>query len=93
MTPILSYVLLGVIILAIWYIRRRKPSNLPPGPPGDPIIGHIRIMPTANQGDVFHDWAKIYGTSALRHMTVLTMICARGCHVFELSRETHGSFG
>jgi len=62
MTQVSLYILFVVVILALWFIRSRKPSNLPPGPPGDPIIGHVRIMPTTNHGDVFHDWAKIYGT-------------------------------
>ena len=62
MTSISLYGLLIVIILAIWFIRSRKTPNLPPGPPANPILGHLRIMPTTNHGDVFHKWAKIYGT-------------------------------
>ena len=43
------------------YIRKRPKSPLPPGPPADPLIGHLRVMPTKNQEDVFHEWGKLYG--------------------------------
>ncbi|EKM55769.1 uncharacterized protein PHACADRAFT_195821 [Phanerochaete carnosa HHB-10118-sp] len=34
----------------------------PPGPPADPLIGHLRIMPgIAVSAEVFHDWAKQHG--------------------------------
>ncbi|THU79722.1 cytochrome P450 [Dendrothele bispora CBS 962.96] len=35
--------------------------SLPPGPPKEPILGHLRVMPSENQSDVFHEWAKVYG--------------------------------
>ncbi|KAF8188191.1 cytochrome P450 [Mycena galopus ATCC 62051] len=34
---------------------------LPPGPPKDPLIGHLRYMPTAQAPFLFHEWAKTYG--------------------------------
>ncbi len=47
------------------YLKRRttKRPPLPPGPPADPFIGHLRIMPSDQQELVFHEWAKTYGTS------------------------------
>ncbi|KAK0439095.1 cytochrome P450 [Armillaria borealis] len=48
-----------------WLFRQRlglaKQQSLPPGPPADPIIGHIRILPPVGQPEVFHEWAKTYG--------------------------------
>lgn len=41
--------------------RARKAFPLPPGPPSDPLIGHLRVMPSEKQEDVFHEWAKTYG--------------------------------
>ncbi|KAJ8518804.1 hypothetical protein ONZ45_g4167 [Pleurotus djamor] len=41
--------------------RTAQQSSLPPGPPGDPIIGNLRHMPTENIQVVFHEWAKKYG--------------------------------
>jgi hypothetical protein len=63
MTLIL-YVLLvtapGIAILYLWSSRiERRP--LPPGPPKDPLIGHLRYMPTAQAPFLFHEWAKTYG--------------------------------
>ncbi|KAJ7699575.1 cytochrome P450 [Mycena rosella] len=64
------YVLLvaGIAILYLWRSRiERRP--LPPGPPKDPLIGHLRYMPTAQAPFVFHEWAKTYGD--VIHLQVL----------------------
>jgi hypothetical protein len=58
-----SYGLLILIATVIYFIIIRRRNPLPPGPPGDPIIGHLRKMPTSKTGHVFHEWAKIYGGS------------------------------
>ncbi|KAJ7761230.1 cytochrome P450 [Mycena maculata] len=34
---------------------------LPPGPSGDPLIGHLLRMPSARSPLVFHEWSKTYG--------------------------------
>ncbi|KAK0204101.1 cytochrome P450 [Desarmillaria ectypa] len=34
---------------------------LPPGPPSDPIIGHLRIIPSQRLQNAFHEWSKAYG--------------------------------
>ncbi|KAJ7162486.1 cytochrome P450 [Mycena filopes] len=45
-----------------WHLKRARLSPpFPPGPPRDPIIGHLRYMPTSNRATVFHEWAKTYG--------------------------------
>ncbi|KAJ7113372.1 cytochrome P450 [Mycena epipterygia] len=64
------YVLLvaSIAILYLWSSRiERRP--LPPGPPKDPLIGHLRYMPTAQAPFVFHEWAKTYGD--VMHLQVL----------------------
>ncbi|KAF9262281.1 cytochrome P450 [Marasmius fiardii PR-910] len=45
-----------------WFLKSssRRPS-LPPGPPADPFIGHLRIMPTRDTAETFHEWSKTYG--------------------------------
>ncbi|KAJ6454381.1 cytochrome P450 [Mycena sanguinolenta] len=46
----------------VYQTKRIPPSlPLPPGPPRDPIIGHLRYMPSKHRATVFHEWAKIYG--------------------------------
>jgi hypothetical protein len=42
--------------------KKRRASMLPPGPPGDPLVGHLLRMPSADSALVFHKWAKTYGT-------------------------------
>ncbi|KAK1225695.1 hypothetical protein PQX77_011361 [Marasmius sp. AFHP31] len=52
----------GISLCLAWvYQRQKAPANLPPGPPSDPIIGHLRIMPSENQADVFREWSQVYG--------------------------------
>ena len=54
-----------VLFCAVAFFRmtRRKTSSLPlpPGPPADPILGHLRYMPTENPHDAFHKWSTQYG--------------------------------
>jgi hypothetical protein len=55
----------------VYFLRlrdRKTAKMLPPGPPRDPIIGHLRYLPTAESASVFHEWAKTYGTSSLRDL-------------------------
>ncbi|KAF9459489.1 cytochrome P450 [Collybia nuda] len=45
------------------YIRgksKRRPP-LPPGPPGEPILGHLRMIPPKDQEIFFYQWGKKYG--------------------------------
>ncbi|KAK1231448.1 hypothetical protein PQX77_005428 [Marasmius sp. AFHP31] len=51
---------LGVLWLAS-ATRKSRSRSLPPGPPADPIIGHLRVIPTRNTPDTFHEWRKTYG--------------------------------
>ncbi|KAK0491979.1 cytochrome P450 [Armillaria luteobubalina] len=44
-----------------WRLGLARQQSLPPGPPADPIIGHIRSLPRVDQPEVFHEWAKTYG--------------------------------
>ncbi|KAJ7463649.1 cytochrome P450 [Mycena latifolia] len=56
----------------IWFLglpSRRRGAMLPPGPPGDPVLGHLRYMPSAQPALVFHEWAKNYGD--VMHLQVL----------------------
>ncbi|KAL0954544.1 hypothetical protein HGRIS_003509 [Hohenbuehelia grisea] len=44
-----------------WRVFRSTRPPLPPGPPADPLIGHLRVVPTENQAAIFHDWSQRYG--------------------------------
>ncbi|KAF8145850.1 cytochrome P450 [Mycena galopus ATCC 62051] len=47
----------ALVVLGFWRQRRRA-SILPPGPPGDPLIGHLLRMPSTDSALVFHEWSK-----------------------------------
>jgi hypothetical protein len=48
-------------LLAWWASKRSStPAPLPPGPAGDPIIGHVRIVPTSRPELSYAKWGKEY---------------------------------
>lgn len=59
-----DYVIIGIgfyaIVKTIDYFSSSKP-RLPPSPPGDPIIGHARMIPPDQPYKVYAKWAKTYG--------------------------------
>ena len=58
----LSSFVVGCGICLFFWIKSSRQASLPPGPPSDPILGHLRVIPTKNQAEIFHSWAKLYGT-------------------------------
>ncbi|KAJ6472477.1 cytochrome P450 [Mycena sanguinolenta] len=50
----------AALIVAVSH-RRRRATLMPPGPPGDPFIGHLIRLPSTDSALVFHQWAKTYG--------------------------------
>ncbi|KAF7352074.1 O-methylsterigmatocystin oxidoreductase [Mycena venus] len=60
----------GALLLVLSLVQqRRRKSLLPPGPPGDPVVGHFLRIPSADSPLVFHQWSKIYGP--VMHLKVL----------------------
>ncbi|EKM55763.1 uncharacterized protein PHACADRAFT_256622 [Phanerochaete carnosa HHB-10118-sp] len=51
------------VLLAYHRPAKAKRVKLPPGPPADPIIGHLRVFPRTDLGKTFHEWSKRYGKS------------------------------
>ncbi|THU79819.1 cytochrome P450 [Dendrothele bispora CBS 962.96] len=49
-----------LVLLVLKFFQNSKLS-LPPGPLKEPFLGHLRVIPSENQADVFHEWAKVYG--------------------------------
>jgi hypothetical protein len=47
----------------LWATLSSKRHPHPPGPPAEPIIGHIRIIPQEKMGEKFLEWAHTYGES------------------------------
>ncbi|KAF7358226.1 O-methylsterigmatocystin oxidoreductase [Mycena venus] len=51
----------AAFLYILYCLRRPNSLSLPPGPPRDPLIGHLRYIPSTNRAAAFHEWAKIYG--------------------------------
>jgi hypothetical protein len=54
------------VAITIFFIRHvsqayGRKHTLPPGPPPDPIIGHLRQIPTSSPWLKFAEWCKTYG--------------------------------
>jgi len=63
----MSIILWSIVIICIAIGLKRLASasrsklSLPPGPPADPVIGHLRYIPSDNPEDKFSEWSKQYG--------------------------------
>lgn len=60
-TAIVCFVLSWGLLYVVHKVRGSKPGKLPPGPPADPILGHLRVFPQTDQGQKFYEWSKQYG--------------------------------
>lgn len=61
----LAVLIFGFSLLAalVWRkVASRKRVPLPPGPPADPLIGHLRVIPSDGHDTFFYKLGKIYGT-------------------------------
>lgn len=55
--------LAGVFALAKF--RRSSNKSFPPGPPGEPILGHLRVIPASNPEYAYAKWSKEYNSDVL----------------------------
>lgn len=61
-------ILSGLTCLIVWSSRKFKSKNnppLPPGPPGEPLIGHLRLIPPDDQPMQFYKLGKTYGNRSI----------------------------
>ncbi|ESK90250.1 cytochrome p450 [Moniliophthora roreri MCA 2997] len=60
-----SSILILLVVTAFlgWFLtnKLKRNPNLPPGPTAEPLLGHLRLIPSQGQAETFHQWAKIYG--------------------------------
>lgn len=50
--------LIAFVSLLFKCFKPRSSLPLPPGPPGEPFIGHLRVVPKENTAATFAKWAK-----------------------------------
>jgi hypothetical protein len=60
--------LVSIIGTIVWKLvalnRKTNTYPLPPGPPKDPIIGHVRYIPAKNPELTYIEWGKQYSIKA-----------------------------
>ncbi|KAJ3545757.1 hypothetical protein NM688_g5589 [Phlebia brevispora] len=49
--------------------NKKKKAPLPPGPPAEPLLGHLRIYPRADPQHQLRQWSKVYGD--VMHFNIL----------------------
>ena len=60
----------------LFFLKKQK-LPLPPGPPGEPLIGHLRKLPDdQNRAEVFYEWSLKYGAELLLCCTPVTELFA-----------------
>ena len=56
--------LVALLFAASRLIRKTAPYPLPPGPPGEPILGHLRIVPTERPELYYEKLSKEYSKAS-----------------------------
>lgn len=59
---LLPLALLAIIVGFLKVRFSKKQARLPPGPPADPLIGHLRSIPPTGQDIFFYELGRTYGT-------------------------------
>ncbi|KEY71479.1 hypothetical protein S7711_03546 [Stachybotrys chartarum IBT 7711] len=63
--------LLGAFVILAGKSRlSTKPLPLPPGPPGDFLVGHLRKIPTENTAAAYARWSKEYDSDVIHLRTL-----------------------
>ncbi|KAF9515847.1 hypothetical protein BS47DRAFT_1376141 [Hydnum rufescens UP504] len=57
-------------VLVYARFRRASRSPLPPGPSGEPIFGHLRIIPASNPERAYQNWSRDFNSDVI-HFNVL----------------------
>lgn len=83
--PTLALLAVAVVVWRIilqYSNSSRKSLPLPPGPKGEPILGHLRIVPTDNPEYAYQKWSDEYDSDVLyfnilgQHVVVLNSVQA-----------------
>jgi hypothetical protein len=75
--------ILGVLALIFgiqWIQDSKQRLPFPPGPPGEFLLGHLRVIPKENTAETYARWGKEYSSSR-RPMALLQILTAALCRV------------
>ncbi|GAO13483.1 uncharacterized protein UV8b_05750 [Ustilaginoidea virens] len=69
-TPVLVAVTVALVVIISWTVLSNRGGHddhlpLPPGPPGEPLLGHLRIIPADNPEYAYMEWSRAYGSDVL----------------------------
>lgn len=45
-------------------LTKKTPYPLPPGPTGEPILGHLRVVPSDKPENAYAKWSKEYSNAS-----------------------------
>ncbi|CAH0045051.1 unnamed protein product [Clonostachys solani] len=66
----IALALVAVAPLLLRYIGHSQKLPLPPGPPGEALLGHLRVIPTDHPEYAYTQWGKDYNSDIL-HFSML----------------------
>ncbi|KAK0642229.1 cytochrome P450 [Cercophora newfieldiana] len=68
----LALAALVLVVGALVYrrVQQRRKLPLPPGPPSEPLLGHLRVVPADHPEFQYTQWGKEYGSDVL-HFSML----------------------
>ncbi|KAH6895490.1 cytochrome P450 [Thelonectria olida] len=75
-------IILCIAMLALGHWRSKPPLPLPPGPPGEFLFGHTRLIPQDNTAAAYARWSKEYNSDIIhvkslgRSIVVLNSVTA-----------------
>ncbi|OIW32645.1 putative cytochrome P450 oxidoreductase [Coniochaeta ligniaria NRRL 30616] len=67
---VLAFIAVAAITFIYHRFQQRKKLPLPPGPPAEPLLGHLRIVPTEHPEFQYTQWGKDYNSDIL-HFSML----------------------
>lgn len=62
---VVLHLLVGSLLFKHFRASQRRPYPLPPGPPGEPLLGHFRLVPAVGPEQKYIEWGKKYNSDIL----------------------------
>lgn len=88
-TAAISFISL-LILFVVCKVRRRKSHPFPPGPPGEFLVGHLRVIPFSDSPTAYLNWGKEYrkNHNSMSLILILTisqkLMCCTSIHSVNL---------